>query len=266
MRLVRPVFSNSDTSLLSEPSSGVLVKLKLVARRWFSERAPRRAPLALRYRDCPVVEIAQDEYKFTSDLSARSGEYVCLVQSELARSSRPLSKLRKPDCLDPGQVKLCGYDLASLSRSRRRSLLARVTGTVSPDLPLAPELSVKENVSLPLLLAGSGRRAAEAAAQRALAELSLRPLADELPAALTALEYQFAELARAVAGDIQLLLLEDFPRGLDPRERTLLIAAVWRVARARGIAVLHNTTALEAVAYCDVVRSVGPSPPSVFSR
>ena len=265
---MRFVSSNSDTSWLSDSPLGLIVKLKLVVSRYFFPRSRRwqvtRREARGRYRDCPVLEIATTSIESVGGLSINPGEYVCSMREEPRRETSLYASLFVRERLGPGELKLGGVDLALVSRARRRRLIRSSVGFVSPAVALAPELSVKENVRLPLLLGGMRTRAAEARAEQVLAELSLGSLSDELPRSLSDLELQLVELARGAVGEIALLILEDFPLGMSSRDRTALVAAAWRLARARGIAVLHDSNCLEAIPYCDVLRGGRSSSAGAF--
>lgn len=256
---MRFVLSNLDTTLLSDPTRGFLVKLKLAVANRISARRQHRVDVDLRYRDSPILEIALGSAQSSNHFSIAAGDYVCVAGADSSDRLGLFNKLCLEQGLDAGAILSHGRALSSFSKRRRRQWIARKVGFVSAGLPLAPELSVHENVRVRLLLDGVAGPLADDLAFNVLSQLGLRSLAAERPDSLSLNECQLVEVARAVAGDLELLILEDFPRTANTRERIDLVAAVWRLARSRGIAVLHDADCLEAVPYGDVVFDFGQS-------
>lgn len=267
---MRSVLSNLDTTLLSDPTRGFLVKLKLVVANRIRARREHRAEVDLRYRDSPILEMGLASAQSSNHFSIAAGDYVCVAGADSSDRLGLFAKLCLEQDLDVGAIFSHGRALASFSKRRRRQWIARKVGFVSAGLPLAPELSVHENIRVRLLLDGVAGPVADDLTLAVLSQLGLRSVAAEQPDSLSLNERQLVEVARAAAGDVELLILEDFPRTANSRERIDLVAAVWRLARSRGIAVLHDAYCLEAVPYGDVVYDPGqsedPESVSVFAE
>jgi ABC-type lipoprotein export system ATPase subunit len=85
---------------------------------------------------------------------------------------------------------------------------------------LLPELTVGENVALPLLLAGSAQREAQDAAAEMLRRFALGQVADRLPEEISAGQAQRAALARALLRRPRLVLADE-PTGQQDRATAL---------------------------------------------
>lgn len=106
---------------------------------------------------------------------------------------------------------------------------------------LLPPLDVIENVALPLLLQGTDRRTANAAAAAALARLGLEALSNKLPEELSGGQAQRVAAARVLAGKPRLILADEPTGQLDHANGVLVIDALIEAANHTGAALIVNT-------------------------
>jgi lipoprotein-releasing system ATP-binding protein len=180
--------------------------------------AARAAVLALRkvtrsYRQGDrTLEIFRD-----LDLEIASGEIIALVGPSGAGKSSLLhiaGLLEKPS---GGEVEIAGSRCSGLGDGERTRIRRLSIGFVYQFHHLLPEFTALENVMLPQLIAGAGRRQARERARDLIERLGLTPRAGHRPGELSGGEQQRVAIARALANR-PLLLLADEPTGnLDPR-------------------------------------------------
>ena len=146
------------------------------------------------------------------DLSIEEGEFVCVMGPSGSGKSTLLHLLSGLDQPSAGSVTLAGRDLASLGERERTLLRRDQIGYVFQFFNLLPNLTVAENVGLPLAI--SGRQPESAAAELAqLAErLGIARRWGAFPHQLSGGEMQRTSIARALIGG-QPLLLCDEPTG-----------------------------------------------------
>ena len=114
-----------------------------------------------------------------------------------------------------GQVHVDGVDVTGLAGADMETYRRDKVGFVFQAFNLIPSLSARENVAVPLLLAGSGRRDALAAADEGLDRVGLAERADHKPAALSGGQQQRVAIARGLVGRPPLVLADEPTANLD---------------------------------------------------
>ncbi len=171
------------------------------------------------------------------DLALRAGEAVALVGPNAAGKSTLVRALAGLLPASAGEVRFEGEPLATLPRGR----LARGLALVTPDEGGADAFTVEERVALGRYpycgpfraLDPEDRRAVE----RALALTGIAHLAARRIGTLSAGERQLAALARGLAQQPRVLLLDEPAAHLDVGHQLALFAALDEVSR-EGVAVL----------------------------
>jgi ABC-type branched-subunit amino acid transport system ATPase component len=163
-----------------------------------------------------------------------------------------------------GMLRLHGTDMSGLDPATRAR---RGLGRTFQKMELFDSLTARENVSLGWEAARAGRRpwrhltetAAErrsraAAAGQALALAGIAGLADRPVAALSTGQRRLVELARCLAGQFDVLLLDEPSSGLDGAETERFGAILTRVVAERrvGILLVEHDMAL-VMSVCDYV-------------
>ena len=153
--------------------------------------------------------------------------------------------LEKPSS---GTVRLCGAELARVSDRQRAVLRRQRVGFVFQELNLVPELTVGENIALPLRL--DRRRAAWAVIERAAARVGLHPgQLRRLPSELSGGQQQRAAIARALVITPEVIFADEPTGALDP----YTAEGVMRLLRQStgGTTVVVVTHQPEVTRFCD---------------
>lgn len=123
-----------------------------------------------------------------------------------------ISGLDKPDS---GQVSMLGTDLFSLSQKKLSKFRNENIGFVFQFHHLLPEFTALENVAIPLLIAGKGKKEAFEKALELIDITGLEGRKNHKPAELSGGEQQRAALARALSNDPKVILADEPTGNLD---------------------------------------------------
>lgn len=155
-----------------------------------------------------------------ANFSVNEGEiFVLMGLSGSGKSTliRLLNRLVEPT---HGQIFVGGQDVAAMSKKALIDLRRRDLAMVFQSFALLPHLSVLDNTAFGLEVAGIGRKAREKRAMEVLEQVGLQTFARQMPAALSGGMQQRVGLARALAVDPSLMLMDEAFSALDPLKRT----------------------------------------------
>ncbi|MFC0628831.1 ABC transporter ATP-binding protein [Kribbella deserti] len=184
-------------------------------------------------------------------ISVRPGEVVALMGPSGSGKSTLLHVLAGIIPPDAGSVHVRGRRIDDMSERRRSSARLRELGFVFQFGDLVPELSLAENVALPLLLTGSSRRAAMAQATELLAELEIAGVASRRPAEVSGGQAQRAAVARALVHQPAAIFADEPTGALDSVNGDIVLTALLDAARGRGIGLLLVTHDARVAAHAD---------------
>ncbi|HEX9260717.1 MAG TPA: ABC transporter ATP-binding protein [Acidimicrobiales bacterium] len=182
------------------------------------------------------------------DLDVAPGSWVAVTGASGSGKSTLLQMLGGLDRVDDGTIRVAGQAMETLSEARRAILRRRRIGYVFQFFNLVANLSVRENVELPMLLVGTKRAEARERATKLLAALGIGDLGDSPTTALSGGQQQRVAIARALANQPDVLLADE-PTGNLDRANTAEVLALLRAEHERGqtiVMVTHDAHVAEA--------------------
>ena len=145
-------------------------------------------------------------------LEVQPGEYVAIAGPSGCGKTTLLSILGLLDTPTEGEYTLAGEPVAQLTPSQRARIRNRQIGFIFQAFNLIGDLTVYENVELPLTYRGMSASERKQRVQDALERVGMSHRMKHYPAQLSGGQQQRVAVARAVAGD-PLILLADEPTG-----------------------------------------------------
>ena len=152
-------------------------------------------------------------------MSVERGEIVSIVGASGAGKSTLLQIIGTLMRCDSGDVCIDGRSTAGLSDSELATFRNRHIGFVFQFHHLLAEFSARENVMMPMLIAGVSRKEAERRAEELLALVGMTHRAEHKPSALSGGEQQRVAIARALANNPSVVLADEPTGNLDSHTR-----------------------------------------------
>jgi ABC-type lipoprotein export system ATPase subunit len=151
------------------------------------------------------------------------------------------SLLLKPDS---GQVVFMNLDTSRLSDVEKSSLRLRYIGYIDQECALIEELTVWENVELPLRLLGVERAIRERVLREIFEVLGLNGLEFRMPRELSGGQRQRVVIARALVKKPKLLVADEPFAHLDDEAMRVILEYIRKLARSLDMSVIITTTDL----------------------
>jgi putative ABC transport system ATP-binding protein len=149
------------------------------------------------------------------DLTVPDGEFVALMGPSGCGKSTLLNLVAGLDLVDEGTITVAGEEVTGRGEDDLARLRRRHIGIVFQFFNLLEGMTVLENVTLPAMIAGAKRRAAETRARDLLDLLGIGDKAAAAPGELSGGQRQRLAIARALANEPTLLLADEPTGALD---------------------------------------------------
>jgi putative ABC transport system ATP-binding protein len=165
-------------------------------------------------------------------LEIQQGEYVAIAGPSGCGKSTLLAILGLLDTPTEGTYLLNGNQVANLSLSERARVRNREIGFIFQSFNLIGDLTVFENVELPLIYRGMKAAERRERANAALERVGMAHRSKHLPSQLSGGQQQRVAVARAVAGQPSILLADEPTGNLDSKNGEAVMELLRELHRA----------------------------------
>lgn len=192
----------------------------------------------LREFDC-VVGVSN------ASLQVKKGEIFCIMGLSGSGKSTLIRMFNR--LIDPtgGDIRIKGQNLMQLDAKGLRAMRAKHIGMVFQAVALLPHRNVLENAAFGLEVQGMGKAERQEIASKALAKVGLSDWAHKFPRELSGGMQQRVGLARAIAADPEIILMDEPFSALDPLIRRQLQDEFRQLAKELGKSAVFITHDLD---------------------
>ena len=143
------------------------------------------------------------------DLTIKRGEFIMIMGPSGCGKTTLLNIIGLLDRATSGEYTLNGKNVASISSSRQARLRAKKIGFIFQNFNLIEDLSILENVALPLVYVNRPRTVRLKNASQALERFHLQEREYYLPGQLSGGQQQRVAIARAIVSDPEIILADE---------------------------------------------------------
>lgn len=175
------------------------------------------------------------------DLDVERGEFLSILGASGSGKTTLLSILGGIETPTSGEVLVDGENIAAASEKRRAILRRTKIGFVFQFFNLAPYLNVEQNILVPVLLNGKGKRSVEKELDDLLSFVGLSDKRTAMPGKLSGGEQQRVAIARGLIFRPEIILLDEPTGNLDSVNSEGIMQLLSRINSEFGTTVIQVT-------------------------
>lgn len=183
------------------------------------------------------------------NLSVQSHERVAIIGPSGSGKTTLLLILTGLETASHGDISISGQSLLGLNADDRADLRREHIGIIFQSFHLIPSLTARENVALPLEIAGMDNSRARAAEM--LTRVGLAERADHYPAQLSGGEQQRVAIARALVHNPGIIVADEPTGNLDEKTGEVIMQLLFDLNRDYGTTLILVTHDNELAKRCD---------------
>lgn len=179
------------------------------------------------------------------NFSVEQGEYVAIIGESGSGKTTLLNIMASLDRPTSGQITLAGKNMADIKQKELCAFRRDNLGFVFQDFNLLDTLSLKDNIFLPLVLAGRNYEMMEERIQPLASRLGIETLLDKYPYEVSGGQKQRAAVARALITEPQIVLADEPTGALDSKASDRLLR-IFAEVNEDGQTILMVTHSIQA--------------------
>lgn len=184
------------------------------------------------------------------NLTIREGEMVAVMGSSGSGKSTLLNIMGCLDKPTAGIYYLGGENVSQMDKNQLAHIRNKRIGFVFQGFNLLGRATVLDNVQLPLVYAGAGKKEMAERAKEALAWVGLSDYLEHYPSQMSGGQQQRVAIARALVNNPSLILADEPTGALDSKTSIEIISVIQGLYLEKGITVIIVTHERDISLYC----------------
>ena len=188
------------------------------------------------------------------NLTIAEGEFVSIIGPSGSGKSTLLNMLGALDIPDSGVINVAGENLNS--SKKLNEFRAQKIGFIFQLHNLIPNISVRENVEIPMYTQGMSSGEMKSRALKLLDDVGLKDKADILPSKLSGGERQRVAIARALANEPSIILADEPTGSLDSKTSSKILKQLIDLHEDKNVTLIIVTHDMDVAKLADRVIEV----------
>ncbi len=205
--------------------------------------------LTKKYRLGQEVITALDQV----DLDIFEGEFLCILGTSGSGKSTMLHIIAGLEKPSRGEVQIKGTTLTKMKERDMAYFRRKYMGFIFQSYNLLATLTAVENVALPLIFDGIGRKERERRAKEILIQLGLQDRLRNKPTEMSGGQQQRVSIGRALINNPKIIFADEPTGNLDSKTTTEIMTLLTEKVKFSGVTLVMVTHDLEIAGYADRV-------------
>ena len=188
------------------------------------------------------------------DLTIEDGEFVSIIGPSGSGKSTLLNMLGALDIPDSGSITVAGQDLRS--SKKLNEFRGEKIGFIFQLHNLIPNISVRENIEIPMYTQKRSSKEMKARALKLLDDVGLKDKADIMPNKLSGGERQRVAIARALANEPSIILADEPTGSLDSKTSSRILKQLIDLHEDKNVTLIIVTHDMDVARLADRVIEV----------
>jgi len=174
------------------------------------------------------------------NLKVESGDFLAILGPSGSGKSTLLNLIGALDKPSEGKMLIEGVDVSTLSDNQLTDLRRRI-GFVFQFFNLIPRFTARQNIELPMSIAGLERSERRRRAEELLENVGLRERMNHKPAELSGGEQQRVAIARALSNNPKFLLMDEPTGNIDSKTADEIMGLIKRLNQEKDVTIIMVT-------------------------
>ena len=183
------------------------------------------------------------------NLEIKPGEFVSLMGASGSGKSTLLYLIGGLDQPTSGEIKIDNKNISKMNDTKMSKLRRKEIGFIFQFYNLVQNLTVEENILLPVIMDGQKKKTYEKKLNELLEIVGLSEKKNALPSELSGGEQQRVAIARAVIMDPKIILADEATGNLDSKTGQDIMELFKKINKEKGITILQVTHSEEIANY-----------------